>query len=399
MGVGQEKEKTFSDEEVPRSKSGAGEGEERRHSCSDANDSDAGSSSSSSSSSSTGGSGSSTGNVQNDKKKKQEKNRAEALLQAENRVQTQQRSRMWQTVASSGESDGNSGSSSEGSGNEDSEGDGRRVDMKGVEAMSKRKKVEEEKEGRSKRDEREGERVTKRRKREKKEKKRKHEERDRKRRRKEEKDDRKKEKRRKKDGKKEEKKKKKKKKERKDDKAKGAIIPGAVDMNQFGKHGIIRESDFHRKKNDFEVWCQEIKGLPEIPRNHHEALRLFRYYMEDYNTATFPHPKYYNVEAYEMDEYKRGQLKAAFKEGREGGVFKDEEERRLESKKGAKEGERADLEWALKMMSKEKRDALKEEELLRAKMQQAYKAGDLATVKRIERALMTEEEREKARYK
>jgi ATP-dependent RNA circularization protein (DNA/RNA ligase family) len=82
------------------------------------------------------------------------------------------------------------------------------------------------------------------------------------------------------------------------------------------------------------------------------------------------------VEAYEMDEYKRGQLKAAFKEGREGGVFKDEEERRLESKKGAKEGERADLEWALKMMSKEKRDALKEEELLRAKMQQAYKVRE-----------------------
>jgi hypothetical protein len=114
--------------------------------------------------------------------------------------------------------------------------------------MSKRKKVEEEKEGRSKRDEREGERVTKRRKREKKEKKRKHEERDRKRRRKEEKDDRKKEKRRKKDGKKEEKKKKKKKKERKDDKAKGAIIPGAVDMNQFGKHGIIRVSGEGREE-------------------------------------------------------------------------------------------------------------------------------------------------------
>jgi len=155
---------------------------------------------------------------------------------------------MWQTVASSGESDGNSGSSSEGSGNEDSEGDGRRVDMKEVGAMSKRKKVEKEKEGRSKTDEREGERATKRRKREKKEKKRKHEERERKRRRKEEKDDRKKEKRRKKDGKKEEKKKKKKKKERRDDKAKGAIIPGAVDMNQFGKHGIIRVSGEGREK-------------------------------------------------------------------------------------------------------------------------------------------------------
>ncbi|KAM3570931.1 hypothetical protein VYU27_007022 [Nannochloropsis oceanica] len=100
-----------------------------------------------------------------------------------------------------------------------------------------------------------------------------------------------------------------------------------------------------------------------------------------------------------MDEYKKGQLKAAYKEGREGGVFNDEEERRMEARKGGKEEEKANLQWALKMMSKEKREALKEEDLLRAKMQQAYKAGDQATVKKIERALMTEEEREKAKYR
>ena len=63
-------------------------------------------------------------------------------------------------------------------------------------------------------------------------------------------------------------------------KKEGPAIPGAVDMNQYGKYGIIRESDFHRKKRDFEVWCQETQNLPEIPRNHHEALRLFRFYME-----------------------------------------------------------------------------------------------------------------------
>jgi hypothetical protein len=28
---------------------------------------------------------------------------------------------------------------------------------------------------------------------------------------------------------------------------------------------------------------------------------------QDYNTATFPHKKYYDVEKYEMDEYKRKQ--------------------------------------------------------------------------------------------
>jgi len=77
-----------------------------------------------------------------------------------------------------------------------------------------------------------------------------------------------------------------------------------------------------------------------------------------------------------MDEYKQGQMKAAYKEGREGGVFNDEEERRMEGRKGGKEGEKADLQWALKMMSQEKREALKEEDLLRAKMQQAYKVRE-----------------------
>lgn len=94
----------------------------------------------------------------------------------------------------------------------------------------------------------------------------------------------------------------------------------------------------------------------------------------------------------------------------------------------------------MKMMNKEKMQALKEEDLLRAKMKQAYKvrrthdaldtvhvhthtstlwgsrlnalfcfcfhtrthtkqSGDMATVKQIEYKLMTEEEREKAKYK
>ncbi len=108
--------------------------------------------------------------------------------------------------------------------------------------------------------------------------------------------------------------------------------------------------------------------------------------------------------------------------------------------------EKEDFEWAMKMMNKDKIEAHKEEELLRAKMKQAYKvrahvadlmmgrcgmqrpyqprfdslkfgsldfpfpssflgwvcqtqSGDLATVKSIEYKLMTEEERERARYK
>lgn len=118
--------------------------------------------------------------------------------------------------------------------------------------------------------------------------------------------------------------------------------PPHIPKKPKGSRGILREGDFHRKKRDFEVWLQEVVGLPEIPRNRHEALRHFRQYCEvgrwvcgcrwlawitdewvgpshsmrlinvlinhpckpqDYNTATFPHEKYYDVEKFEMDEY------------------------------------------------------------------------------------------------
>ena len=67
------------------------------------------------------------------------------------------------------------------------------------------------------------------------------------------------------------------------------------------------------------------------------------------------------------------QEKEAFKQLRKEGMFKDEEERKAERRKSVAQQEKEDFEWAMKMMNKEKIDALKEEELLRAKMKQAYK--------------------------
>ena len=41
----------------------------------------------------------------------------------------------------------------------------------------------------------------------------------------------------------------------------------------------------------------------------------FKDYIEDYNTATMPHDKYYNLEAWEMKEYRRVQTEKANKSG------------------------------------------------------------------------------------
>ena len=42
----------------------------------------------------------------------------------------------------------------------------------------------------------------------------------------------------------------------------------------------------------------------------------FKDFIEDYNTATMPHDKYYNLEAWEMKEYRRVQIEKANKSGK-----------------------------------------------------------------------------------
>jgi hypothetical protein len=40
-------------------------------------------------------------------------------------------------------------------------------------------------------------------------------------------------------------------------------------------------------------------------------MTYFKDFMEDYNTATMPHEKYYNYERWEMEEYRRKQQAAS----------------------------------------------------------------------------------------
>ena len=44
-------------------------------------------------------------------------------------------------------------------------------------------------------------------------------------------------------------------------------------------------------------------------------MTYFKDFIEDYNTATMPHEKYYNFEAWEMNEYRKAQLNKINKTG------------------------------------------------------------------------------------
>ncbi|EXB37898.1 hypothetical protein L484_006046 [Morus notabilis] len=124
--------------------------------------------------------------------------------------------------------------------------------------------------------------------------------------------------------KKKEKRMKKKEKRRKKDRGK----TGAV-TNSWGKYGIIKETDMWNKRPEFTAWLAEVKqvNLESLP--NWEEKQMFKEFMEDHNTATFPSKKYYNLDAYfkhKMEkDMKRGYKKIQVSERT---VFNDEEQRR-----------------------------------------------------------------------
>ncbi|CAE6456766.1 unnamed protein product [Rhizoctonia solani] len=91
--------------------------------------------------------------------------------------------------------------------------------------------------------------------------------------------------------------KKREKRERKD-KKKHKGKSGAV-TGQWGQYGIINESHMYEKDAEFRTWLvEECKMNPES-LSKDATKKQFARFIEDYNTATLPHPKFYNMETYE----------------------------------------------------------------------------------------------------
>ena len=132
----------------------------------------------------------------------------------------------------------------------------------------------------------------------------------------------------------------------------------------------------------------------------------FKSYMEDYNTATMPHEKYYNYERWEMQEYQRkqqleqaklsGSSSGGYDADDSGGVprtFNDEEIRRRELKKMKEDAENKEfMELKSKMAgNKNIQGDMRRQAQLSTELQLAFKRGDSATVKRLERLLAPDE--------
>ena len=159
---------------------------------------------------------------------------------------------------------------------------------------------------------------------------------------------------------------------------------------EYGAYGVIRETDYYTKRPEFTLWALEIKKADVETMSRFEEKELFKSFMEDYNTATLPHRKYYNLESYETEERRKGSGS-----GRAGGermVFDDESERKKEvlAQRQRDHAERLRAAYE-ELQTTDKAQAMREQEILRAKMALAYRTGDQKEAARIAERLKPDE--------
>ncbi|KAF7428921.1 hypothetical protein PC9H_008157 [Pleurotus ostreatus] len=88
-------------------------------------------------------------------------------------------------------------------------------------------------------------------------------------------------------------------KERKEKKKSKKSKKSGGEKPHWGKYGIITESDMFNKASEFHTWLVEERKINPETVSKDQNKKEFSRFVEDYNTATLPHEKYYNMEAYD----------------------------------------------------------------------------------------------------
>lgn len=180
-----------------------------------------------------------------------------------------------------------------------------------------------------------------------------------------------------------------KKKRKHDDEEKGKL----TNTERFGKYGIVRETDFERFRSEFVMWAAEAKSINVEILPKWEEKDLFKTYVEDYNTGTLPHKKYYDLDLYE----RKRALKAA-KKGKtveaEKAQFNDEADvaaRRHREALAAQQERLREAYNELKYTAPDKVEAMRDQEMTRMQMNLAYRTGDRDTAEKLANRLKPDE--------
>lgn len=189
----------------------------------------------------------------------------------------------------------------------------------------------------------------------------------------------------------------KKKKDKKKKKKKGDDITEAMRgsvSNQFGKYGIIKAEDFFSKKPEFMLWAQEVRKVNTDVLGQMQLKDLFKEYVEDYNTATMPSKKYYNISVFEQQMANKRRKKKAetvIDTALQSSLasFDDEKARRDEvlALRAKKQESQISSEVHRLRMNKEKAEDMKHQALLKTQQSMLSKAGQVEAAGKISERL------------
>lgn len=152
---------------------------------------------------------------------------------------------------------------------------------------------------------------------------------------------------------------------------------------QFGKYGIIKAEDFFNKKPEFLMWATEVKKALIDTMGQMQQKDLFKDYIEDYNTATMPIEKYYDLNAWDKKMSVKRQKKNKGDEMSEAqraslASFDDESARKHEMKAQAAKKQEEQLQGEVRRMrgDKLKVEAMRAQGQLRTQLDMMQRAGN-----------------------
>ena len=169
---------------------------------------------------------------------------------------------------------------------------------------------------------------------------------------------------------------------------------GAIQSSQYGRFGLVKESDLHEKQPEFVAWLLEVQKRSPDGLAKWEERELFKAFMEDYNTATMPSSKYYNLAHWEKKAAARRNGPAVAVEV---DVRGDEAARRAEvaaERERAKQAGGSALIDHMRLIGK--LDGLKEQIELQTALRVAAQVGDAETVRQLQAKLAPDDPRKSA---
>ncbi|KAL4467674.1 hypothetical protein ABPG74_013009 [Tetrahymena malaccensis] len=169
--------------------------------------------------------------------------------------------------------------------------------------------------------------------------------------------------------------------------------PTSKASKRFGKYGIINKEHAYEKRDEFQQWLADVKKLNIEALTQNEERRLFDDFIEDYNTASMPEQKYYDLVLWEQYLQSK-QIGKKVKTNEEVGLD-DEALKKLEREKQRQAYETQATAAALNQIYTQGNMAseIQETEAKRALMQQSYKIGDIEKALDIQKELVPEKKK------